>query len=82
MCIRDRGLPTLVGYGRAQRQARTIGEVSQRHRRATVETLRIAFLSSAALELLATLSVAVVAVSVGIRLANGSMALHLSLIHI
>ena len=77
-----RGLPTLVGYGRAQRQARTIGEVSQRHRRATVETLRIAFLSSAALELLATLSVAVVAVSVGIRLANGSMALHTGLLAI
>ena len=77
-----RGLPTLVGYGRAQRQARTIGEVSQRHRRATVETLRIAFLSSAALELLATLSVAVVAVSVGIRLANGSMDLHTGLLAI
>ena len=76
------GLPTLVGYGRARRQARTIEEVSQRHRRATVETLRIAFLSSAALELLATLSVAVVAVSVGIRLANGSMALHTGLVAI
>jgi ATP-binding cassette, subfamily C, bacterial CydD len=70
-----RGLPTLVSYGRAGRQAETIDQVSQRHRRATVATLRLAFLSSAALELLATISVALVAVGVGLRLAGGSMAL-------
>lgn len=70
-----RGLPTLVTYGRARRQATTVREVSDRHRRATMETLRIAFLSSAALELLATISVAIVAVTVGLRLSTGSMAL-------
>lgn len=77
-----RGLPTLVSYGRAERQTATIAEVSQRHRRATLETLRLAFLSSAALELLATLSVAMVAVTVGIRLAHGSMALGTALVAI
>ncbi|MEW1955857.1 thiol reductant ABC exporter subunit CydD [Terrabacter sp. NPDC080008] len=70
-----RGLPTLVTYGRARRQDATVREVSDRHRRATMETLKIAFLSSAALELLATISVAIVAVTVGLRLSNGSMAL-------
>ncbi|MBK9102303.1 MAG: thiol reductant ABC exporter subunit CydD [Austwickia sp.] len=70
-----RGLPTLVGYGRAEHQRAVIADVSDRHRVATVATLRLAFLSSAALELLATISVAIVAVAVGIRLANGSMPL-------
>lgn len=68
-----RGLPTLVSYGRAERQVRVIGEVSHRHRRATMRTLRLAFLSAAALELLATISVAIVAVVVGLRLTTGSM---------
>lgn len=67
------GLPTLVAYGRAERQVETIGRVSQRHRRATMRTLRLAFLSAAALELLATISVAIVAVVVGLRLTTGSM---------
>ena len=66
-----RGLPTLVAYGRAAAQVATVREVSDRHRRATMETLRIAFLSSAALELLATISVALVAVTVGLRLSTG-----------
>ena len=68
-----RGLPTLVAYGRAERQTATIAEVSQRHRRATMRTLRLAFMSAAALELLATISVAIVAVVVGLRLTHGSM---------
>jgi len=70
-----RGLPTLVSYGRAERQVQSIADVSQRHRRATMQTLRVAFLSSAAMELLATVSVAMVAVAAGLRLAQGSMAL-------
>jgi thiol reductant ABC exporter CydD subunit len=77
-----RGLPTLVGYGRAGRQVETISSVSQRHRRTTMETLRLAFLSSAALELLATISVAMVAVTVGIRLSHGSLALATGLVAI
>ena len=77
-----RGLPTLVTYGRARRQVETVRAVSDRHRRATMETLRIAFLSSAALELLATISVAIVAVTVGLRLSHGSMALGAGLVAI
>lgn len=70
-----RGLPTLVAYGRGERQVETIRRVSDRHRVATMRTLKLAFLSSAALELLASLSVAIVAVLVGLRLTHGSMAL-------
>lgn len=70
-----RGLPTLVSYGRGERQVDTIAEVSQRHRRATMRTLRLAFMSAAALELLATISVAIVAVVVGLRLTTGSVEL-------
>ena len=70
-----RGLPTLVTYGRAEKQLATIGEVTHRHRRATMRTLRTAFLSSAALELLATIAVAIVAVLCGVRLARGEMPL-------
>ncbi len=77
-----RGLPTLVAYGRAERQADTIAEVSDRHRSATMRTLRLAFLSSAALELLASISVAIVAVAVGIRLTHGSMELGAGLLAI
>lgn len=74
-----RGLPTLVGYGRAEHQAETVAAVGDRHRRASVTTLRTAFLSSAALELLATISVAMVAVGVGLRLAYGTMDLGVGL---
>ena len=65
------GLPTLVNYGRAQHQVGQVNAVGERHRRATMRTLRIAFLSSAALDLLGTIAVALVAVFVGIRLAAG-----------
>ena len=74
-----RGLPTLVGYGRAEHQAETVAAVGDRHRRASVTTLRTAFLSSAALELLATISVAMVAVAVGLRLAYGTIDLRIGL---
>jgi thiol reductant ABC exporter CydD subunit len=70
-----RGLPTLASYGRADAQVDSIASVSQRHRLATMKTLRLAFMSSAALELLATISVALVAVTVGLRLATGNMPL-------
>ncbi|WP_298748506.1 thiol reductant ABC exporter subunit CydD [uncultured Serinicoccus sp.] len=68
-----KGLPTLVAYGRARAQVEVVREVGERHRRASVATLRTAFLSTAALELLATISVAMVAVAVGLRLAHGGM---------
>lgn len=68
-----RGLPTLVAHRRAVAQVDTIRSVTHRYRRATVETLRLAFASSSVLELVATLSVALVAVTVGLRLASGSV---------
>ncbi|MHB1473265.1 MAG: ABC transporter transmembrane domain-containing protein, partial [Dermatophilaceae bacterium] len=77
-----RGLPTLSSYGRAEAQVETIATVSRRHRFATMQTLRLAFMSSAALELLATISVALVAVTVGIRLANGAMPLDTAMLAI
>ena len=77
-----RGLPTLSSYGRAEAQVETIATVSRRHRLATMQTLRLAFMSAAALELLATISVALVAVTVGIRLANGSMPLDTAMLAI
>ncbi|EWT07517.1 ABC transporter [Intrasporangium chromatireducens Q5-1] len=77
-----RGLPTLVGYGRAGHQVGVVKEVSERHRSATMATLRIAFLSSAALELLASISVAIVAVVVGLRLSWGTMSLGAGLVAI
>jgi ATP-binding cassette, subfamily C, bacterial CydD len=68
-----RGLPTLVAYGRGMRQVATVRSVSERHREETMATLRLSFMSSAALELLATISVALVAVTVGLRLAAGNL---------
>ncbi|MFC6259065.1 ABC transporter transmembrane domain-containing protein, partial [Kocuria oceani] len=68
-----RGLPVLVGLGRVQEQAAALREVSERHRETTLLTLRTAFLSSLVLELISTLSVAVVAVFVGVRLVHGDL---------
>jgi ATP-binding cassette subfamily C protein CydCD len=67
------GLDVLTAYGRARRQSRQIAVMSERYRVATMRGLRVAFLSSLALELLATLSVALVAVSVGLRLVEGQL---------
>jgi ATP-binding cassette, subfamily C, bacterial CydCD len=68
------GLPTLKMLGRSREQARIIAEISERHRAATMEVLRVAFLSSLALELLSTLSTAVIAVGIGLRLLYGHLA--------
>ncbi|WP_399088311.1 thiol reductant ABC exporter subunit CydD [Streptomyces sp. BBFR2] len=67
------GLPTLKVFGRAKAQATAIRTLTGAYRRATLRTLRIAFLSSFALELLATLSVALVAVGIGMRLVHGEL---------
>ncbi|MBE7325652.1 thiol reductant ABC exporter subunit CydD [Nocardioides sp. Y6] len=75
-----RGLPTLVAHRRANAQSRTIRQVTDRYRRATLDTLKIAFVSSAALEFIATLSVALVAVVVGLRLANDGIDFETALI--
>lgn len=74
-----RGLPTLRAFGRAGDEAAVVGEVSERYRRATMETLRLSFLSGSVLELAATLGVALVAATAGVRLAGGSLGLQAGL---
>ncbi|MER5735060.1 thiol reductant ABC exporter subunit CydD [Streptomyces sp. NPDC002262] len=74
------GLPTLKVFGRAKAQAASIRAVTADYRRATMRTLRIAFLSSFALELLSTLSVALVAVTIGMRLVHGTLDLYTGLV--
>lgn len=74
------GLPTLKVFGRAKAQAESIKRITGEYRQATMRTLRIAFLSSFALELLATISVALVAVTIGMRLVHGEMDLYIGLV--
>ncbi|WOX23317.1 thiol reductant ABC exporter subunit CydD [Streptomyces sp. HUAS YS2] len=74
------GLPTLKVFGRAKAQAESIRAITSDYRRATLRTLRIAFLSSFALELLSTLSVALVAVTIGMRLVHGDLDLYTGLV--
>lgn len=74
------GLPTLKVFGRAKAQAESIRRITGEYRQATMRTLRIAFISSFALELLATLSVALVAVTIGMRLVHGEMDLYIGLV--
>ncbi|MFH8293764.1 thiol reductant ABC exporter subunit CydD [Streptomyces sp. NPDC018059] len=73
------GLPTLRAFGREGHQSRVVGEMADAHRRATMRTLRVAFLSSFVLETVATLSVALVAVPVGLRLLGGELDLRTAL---
>ncbi|MGW1868372.1 thiol reductant ABC exporter subunit CydD [Streptomyces mauvecolor] len=74
------GLPTLKVFGRAKAQAEAIRTITSDYRRATLKTLRIAFISSFALELLATISVALVAVGIGMRLVHGDLGLYTGLV--
>jgi ATP-binding cassette subfamily C protein CydD len=69
------GIPTLRALDRLGGSAQRIAELGAAHRRSTMSTLRIAFLSALVLELLATLGVALVAVGVGLRLVFGDMTL-------
>ena len=73
------GLPTLQVFGRARAQLEGLRRTEAANRSETMRTLRISFLSSFVLELLATLSVALVAVTVGFRVAAGGMDLRTSL---
>ena len=73
------GLPTLKVFGRAKAQAEAIREITDRYRRTTMANLRLAFLSSLVLELLATVSVALVAVAVGLRLLGGHLSFRTAL---
>jgi len=69
------GLSTLKAFGRERRQVARIGALTDEYRVETVKVLRVSFLSGFALELAASLSVALVAVSIGIRLVDGSLGL-------
>ncbi|MFD5094708.1 thiol reductant ABC exporter subunit CydD [Amycolatopsis thailandensis] len=71
-----RGLGTLKVFGRAAAQAKTVRAMADAHTDATMRTLRVAFLSALVLELVATLSVALVAVPIGFRLMEGGMVVH------
>ncbi|MGR0161008.1 thiol reductant ABC exporter subunit CydD [Paenarthrobacter nitroguajacolicus] len=75
-----KGLPVLVGLGRAAEQRAALEDISEQYRTRTMGTLRTAFLSALALELIATISVAVVAVFIGVRLVHGDMPLEAGLL--
>lgn len=67
------GLPTLQVFGRARAQVEGLRRTGEAHRRETLAALRVSFLSALVLELLATLSVAVVAVGIGLRVVEGHL---------
>ncbi|MDR6970443.1 thiol reductant ABC exporter subunit CydD [Leifsonia shinshuensis] len=73
------GLPTLKLFGRQHRQEARIREVSEQYRVHTMRVLRMSFLSGFVLELAASLSVAVIAVTIGLRLLGGSLDLSVGL---
>jgi thiol reductant ABC exporter CydD subunit len=74
-----RGLPTLQTFNAGGSQGKVLEDVGERYRRTTTATLRVGFLSGSVLELAATLGVALVAVTVGVRLAGGSLGLQAGL---
>jgi thiol reductant ABC exporter CydD subunit len=74
-----RGLATLKVFGRSKAQVEAIRAVTDSYRRTTMSTLRLAFLSSLVLELVASVAVALVAVEVGLRLLHGHLDLQSAL---
>ncbi|WP_234031167.1 thiol reductant ABC exporter subunit CydD [Mycetocola zhujimingii] len=73
------GLATLKIFGRESRQVTRMRAITTDYRVQTMKVLRVSFLSSFALELAASLSVALVAVSIGLRLVDGSLVLGIGL---
>lgn len=73
------GLPTLKLFSRARAAREAIATVGQRYRVSTMGVLRVSFMSALVLELLATLSVAIIAVAIGLRLVSGGMDLQTGL---
>lgn len=74
------GMSTLKAFGRAGAQAKTVREIGNRYRSTTMGVLRVSFLSALVLEVLAMLSVALVAVSIGLRLVDGTITLESGLL--
>ena len=75
-----RGLPTLRAFNRGEAQVERIARSASEYRRTTMATLRVAFLSGTVLELAATLGIALVAVTVGVRLVEGGIGFEAGLI--
>ena len=73
------GIATLKLFGRSKQQINNLQKVGDDYRSETMKVLRISFLSSLALEIIATLSVALIAVTIGLRLVNGSITLQTGL---
>ncbi|WP_166983733.1 thiol reductant ABC exporter subunit CydD [Paramicrobacterium fandaimingii] len=69
------GLSTLKIFGREKRQITRMGQITADYRHSTMSVLRVSFLSGFVLELMASLSVALLAVSIGFRLVDGTMPL-------
>jgi thiol reductant ABC exporter CydD subunit len=74
-----RGLPTLRAFNRGREHAAVLDRIGERYRRTTMGTLRVSFLSGSVLELAATLGVALVAVTIGVRLVEGGLGLQAGL---
>ena len=75
-----KGIGTLKAFGRAEAQSRTVRQLAAQHMTETMSALKVAFLSAFVLELVATMSVAMVAVPVGLRLLDGGVPLHTALL--
>ena len=73
------GLGTLKAFGRQHRAARSIDTITRDYTRETMTVLRVSFLSGFALEFLASISVAIVAVTIGFRLLSGDLTLLIGL---
>lgn len=73
------GLATLKIYGRERRQTARLGSLTEEYRGRTMKVLRVSFLSGFVLELAGSLSVALIAVSIGLRLVDGSLLLGVGL---
>ena len=73
------GLGTLKIFGREGRQPARLRAITEEYRTRTMKVLRVSFLSGFVLELAGSLSVALVAVSVGLRLVDGSLTLAVGL---
>ncbi len=74
------GIPTLKALGREQAPREHLVRLSNQNTRTTLQTLRVAFLSGGVLEFLSTLSVALVAVQVGMRMVHGDLDLFKGLV--
>jgi len=74
------GVTTLKVFGRSKKQSKNIEKIGERYRIETLSVLKVSFLSSLALELVATLSVALIAVSIGLRLVHGGLELRTGLL--